>query len=186
MSPFEFVFALVSVITSLAITHMIGGVVELIRSPRPGRIGLVHGLWIYFAFVLVIGNWAALWLTRDRDDWSPSLIAAHIATMITLYAFAALVLPSNEDRADISDFHEREGRRYMIAHLVFTLIAIGLAFVRWEATGEALELRIPALIAVVLGVIGLTVRARAVQLAVAIALVLLVTYFTATNLHIVG
>lgn len=184
MTSFEFVFALVSVITSLALTHMIGGVVSLIRSPRPGRVGLVHGLWIYFAFVLVIGNWAGLWLSRDRADWSPSLVAAQLATMITLYAFAALVLPADDDRSDISDFHQREGRRYMVAHLVFTFIAIALAFVQWRVTGETLRLRVPALIAVVIGIIGLTVRASAVQLAVALALAGLVTFFTATNLHI--
>jgi hypothetical protein len=46
MTPFEFVFALISIITSLALTQIIGGVVAIIR--RKDRAG-------FFAYARAVG-----------------------------------------------------------------------------------------------------------------------------------
>lgn len=181
MTPFEFVFALVSVITSLALTHIIGGVVALIRARR--RISLVHGLWVAVAFLVVIGNWGGLWGQHWRSDWPASLIVAQIVSMTALYAWAALVLPADVDSVG-PDFHEREGRTYMTAHLVFALIVIPLALLRYDTIGEAIGARLPATVAVVLGALALLVRNSLVQLGVAALLCIMAAGYAWSNLHI--
>ena len=76
MTPFEFVFALISIITSLALTQIIAGVVTTIRHRQAGNFSLTHALWVMIAFALVVGNWGALWGTQDnppgrRSAFSP-------------------------------------------------------------------------------------------------------------------
>ncbi|MXO75788.1 hypothetical protein GRI40_11225 [Altererythrobacter aerius] len=60
MTLFESIFAFISIVISLALTHLIAGVVRLVRLAERNRISLIHGCWLWLAFVLVIGNWARL------------------------------------------------------------------------------------------------------------------------------
>lgn len=61
MTSFEFVFGLISIVTSLALTRMLGGCVTLFRRAGHVRLSWRHGLWVATAFMLLIGNWAAFW-----------------------------------------------------------------------------------------------------------------------------
>jgi len=58
MSPFEFIFALISIITSLALTNIIAGVVVIVRHGERSGLSLAHALWMWIGFAVVIGNWA--------------------------------------------------------------------------------------------------------------------------------
>ncbi|MBI3438656.1 MAG: hypothetical protein HY054_08425 [Proteobacteria bacterium] len=58
MTSFDYVMALVSIVTSLALTHLIAGAVSL-RNARSVRFSFVHALWMWSAFATTVGNWAS-------------------------------------------------------------------------------------------------------------------------------
>jgi hypothetical protein len=175
MSPFEFVFAMVSVITSLALVHIVSGVVDLIRHhDRHGFSGL-HGAWVAMAFMLVVSNWASFWPLRTSKEWSSLLVFTALIAMILLYAFTALVMPDSRDgkRIDLSTFHDREGRRYIIANALFAAITLPYAISYYGVSGAAFRDSVPGLIACVLSLLALAFfESRAVQWLVATALLL--------------
>jgi hypothetical protein len=126
MTLFESIFAFISIVTSLALTHMIAGVVTLVRHAERSRISLIHACWLWLAFVLVIGNWAGLIGVQDDPHWPPARIILWLTAMIGLYAFSALVLPDSQpgEPIDLVAFEQTESRRYIFAHNVFAACAL--------------------------------------------------------------
>ena len=183
MTPFEFVFALISIITSLALTQIIAGVVVIIRHRQRGSFSLTHALWICIALAVVVGNWGALWGTRDDSAWPTIRIFAWLISMTSLYAFCALVIPEiDRDRPlDLNDFHEREGRRYIIAHNVFALLAATMAVLVSGVTVESRNFLLPSTIAFVLGTVALLTRGR-VQLVATFPLAILALAYMLVNI----
>jgi hypothetical protein len=186
MTPFEFVFALISVVTSLALTKIITGVVSIIRHEDRHDFSLTHALWIWVAFAVVLGNWAALWTQRTVPDWHAFRLLSWLLSMTSIYAFCALVIPDFEQatRLSLKEFHERESHRYIIAHnivaLMFTVLLV-------EVQGAlTLQLLIShPVIAFALGTVAFFTRGR-VQLAATILLALLVGEFLLGILDIVS
>jgi hypothetical protein len=175
MSTFEFVFAMVSVTTSLALVHIVTGVVALIRHhDRHGFSGL-HAVWMAIAFILVVSNWASFWPLRHSDQWSSLSVFMALIAMILLYAFTALVVPEvrNTDSIDLSTFHEREGRRYISAHALFAAMTLPWAFAYYGVSLTALSDCIPGIIALLLSLVALAFfRSTPAQWVVAILLLI--------------
>jgi hypothetical protein len=174
VTPFEFVLAMISVITSLALVHIVTGVVGLIRHHDRHDFSGVHAIWVLIAFLLIVSNWASFWPLRT-GTWSSLPVFTALITMILLYAFAALVMPETAigKPVDLSTFHEREGRRYIIAHALFAAMTIpwgfayyGTAFRVWQDDG-------PGIIAILLSLAALAFfRVQVVQWAVALLLLI--------------
>ena len=91
MSAFEFFFTLVSLITSLALVHLISGAVDLIRHRDRKGVSGIHLLWMAGAFFLTLGNWANFWLARNTTGWSAIQVLLAVFGLTILYAFAVLV-----------------------------------------------------------------------------------------------
>ncbi len=183
MAPFEFVFALISIITSLALTRIITGVVAIVRHSDRAGFSLTHALWVWVAFAVVIGNWGALWDARTEPDWPAIRILAWLGSMTSLYAFCALVVPEVDRGAplNLQEFHEREGRRYIIAHNAFALLALGLVLVLDGITPQSMVNVVSPLVAFGLGMAALLTRGRP-QLIVSILLAILASLFMLANI----
>jgi hypothetical protein len=184
MTPFEFVFGLISVVTSLALTKIITGVVSIVRHKDRHDFSLTHALWIWVAFAVVIGNWGSLWGERAAPDWNPVHLVAWIASMASLYAFCALVIPDFElgSRLSLKEFHRQEAPRYIIAHNVFALMAILLIVAQSVARPHALAFA-PPTVALALGTAAFFTRGRA-QLVASVLLSLLALVFMFAHLNI--
>ena len=182
MTAFEFVFALISIITSLALTQIISGVVAMIRRRRPGSFSLTHALWVWVAFAVVVGNWAALWGTQDQPQWPAIRVLAWLVSMTSLYAFCALVIPDADDGTplDLTEFHERESRRYILAHNLFALVSAVMTILVSGFTAHSTLFLVPALLAVLFGTAALLTRGRA-QLIATIPSVLLALGYMLIN-----
>lgn len=178
MKPFDFVFGLISVVTSLALTHLVTGIVALIRNGANVRFSWRHAAWTWVAFALVVGNWASFWQSHNVEAWPFHRIMISLAFMISFYAFCALVIPEvvRGEPLDLGEFHEREGKRYIIAHLVFAILAIiALALPTSSFTAGLLAARF-ALLASLLSVAALLTKRVWLQGVVAGCLAVLSTY----------
>lgn len=187
MTPFDFVFALISIISSLALTQIITGVVAIIRHGERASFSLAHAIWIGIAFAVVIGNWGALWSARLEPDWPSYRVLAWVASMTSLYAFCALVVPEIERGTPLNlrAFHAREGSRYIIAHNSFALLAVVLVVTISGITPESLRNLVPASVALALGIAALLTKG-AWQLTASILVAIVATAFMLANINLVA
>ena len=187
MTPFEFVFALISIISSLALTRIITGVIAIIRHRERGGFSLTHALWVWIAFAVVVGNWGALWGARVDPDWPAIRILAWLGSMTSLYAFCALVVPEVDSGSSLNlkEFHEREGRRYIIAHNFFALLALALVLALDGIMAESIFNVGSATVAFALGTAAYFMRGRP-QLIISIVLAMLAATFMLANINILA
>ena len=181
MSAFDLVFGLMSIITSLALTHLLVGFVGLLRSTGRVRVSFLHALWAWSAFASTIGNWASYWPLRTLTSWPAWTVLLTVAIAIFQYVFCALVTPETptEGEIDLNAFHQREPRRYILASVaLFGLaaafaLALGRAkfYSTWWRESEFL------ILGVALGLLALLVKMRWVQTVAAVATAVLFTYY---------
>ncbi len=171
MTSFEFVFGLISVITSLALTQMLSHCVALIRNFDRVRFSWRHACWAASAFMLLIGNWAAFWHVHNVQTWPMTDVLIRLTYVGILYAFCELVMPEagTEGPLDLREYHAREGHRYKLLLLVFTTVVI-LALVR-SATGFVNWLEMAKFAILAEANVLLALRARSVRLDTATAVV---------------
>jgi hypothetical protein len=187
MTPFEFIFALISIITSLALTNIIAGVVVVVRHGERGGMSLSHALWMWIGFAVVVGNWGALWSTQVDPHWPLLRVSVWLLLMTSLYAFCALVVPEvdRDKPLNLRDFHEREGRRYILVHNVFALLALLLVLALSGVTAASTRYLVPSTVAFALGTVALFTRGR-VQLAATVPLALLAAIYMVVNLSLLS
>ena len=172
MTLFESIFAFISIVTSLALTHLIAGVVKLVRHAERGRLSFIHACWLWLAFVLVIGNWAGLIGVQDDPHWPPVRIILWLLAMISLYAFSALVLPDPQpgESIDLVAFEQAESRRYIFAHNVFAACALLLIFGVRGFDPALVRIAIFPLAALALGVLAMVAGPRWLRAWIAVVL----------------
>jgi len=190
MTIFEFVFGMISVITSLALTRLLSGCVGLYRHAAQIRFSWRHACWIAVALMVLIGNWASFWQRRDWQVWGPLDVLIPLVFIGVLYAFCDLVMP-DEPKAgqvlDLRDYHAQQGRRYKAMHLVFATLAL-LVIARSSSDFEHwLDGAMFALVAAVSTAVALRARRVWLDTLAAIVLVMLAPLFMWASLqHLSG
>lgn len=126
MTVFEFVYGFMSIVTGLAVTHILTGFVALARNARKVRFSLVHGLWAWSAFATTIGNWAASWESRTLPSWPAWTVLLTLATAIGQYAVCAFVTPEidESEKIDLAEFHRTKGVFYLWAFFALGIVAL--------------------------------------------------------------
>lgn len=189
MTSFEFVFGMISVITSLALTRLLSGCVGLYRHAEHVRFSFRHACWTAMAFMLLIGNWAQFWRFRDIQAWGALDVLAPLVFVGVLYAFCDLVMPDEPREGqllDLRDHHARQGRRYKTMQLVFSVLALlviaqnSSSFGRWLAASNF------ALIAATCTLVALRTRHAWLDTAAAVVLVSMAPIFMWMNLQGLG
>lgn len=169
MTLFDSIFALISIVTSLALAQLITGVVDVARRIDRAKISPTHAAWVWLAFVLVIGNWAALFGAQADPEWPPVRILLWLLAMVSLYAFTALVLPPvrGGEVLDLRQFERRYGRSYIVAHNIFAVC--GLLLIVGVRGFDVVYLRLALFpfVALVLGIIAMWATRRWLQALVA-------------------
>lgn len=186
MTSFEFVFGMISVITSLALTRLLGGGVELLRHAARVRPSFRHACWTANAAMVLVGNWASFWNRRGIESWGAMDVLMPLVFIGVLYAFCALLVPDaprDGETLDLREYHTRHGRRYVATHLVFALLALLAIAVRSTSAGAWLHDASFALAATALTVIALVTRRAWLDILAAIALVALSAGFMWSRLE---
>lgn len=186
MTSFEFVFGLLSVVTSLALTQMLSGCVALYRNADRVRPSWRHALWTLTAFTVLIGNWAAFWRMRDTQVWSMLDVLSPLVFTSVLYAFCDMVLPDRQAEGkviDLREYHAKEGQRYKLLNIAFAVLAmiylihVSSNFEQW------LQRSVFALAAALIGMVALRARSVWLDTAAAIAMVVLGVIFMTQHLQ---
>lgn len=190
MTAFEVVFGLLTMITSLALAHLLNGFVIVLRNACRVRFSVLHGLWSWIAFAVLIGNWASFWGMRTVDSWPASTVLLLVVVGTIQYAFCALVTPEMpaEGELDLGEFHARAHRLYilaliglMIASLVLNVLLGGLQI--YESWWRDSVLTIAGML---LSVVAFFVSARWVQMGATILIGAIVTYYLVVTCNVVA
>ena len=101
MSFFEYTSVMVAVVLALGIARILSAVGELLVERRSTRAYWVHGLWLFFYFLLHLRIWWGYWDVRDSP---PTLLPAFIFMLLgpaLAYLGAYLLVPGHfPDDAD--------------------------------------------------------------------------------------
>ena len=189
MSSFEFVFGLISVITSLALTRMLSGIVSLYRRADRLRLSWRHALWTATALMVLLGNWSALWGLRNIQAWGVLDVLIPLLYTAVLYAFCDLVMPDEQadsDVVDLREFHLREGKRYKMVQLVFAVVVIGVLAHLSNSVSEWLGKSVFAIAAAVIGAVALRARSTWLDTASSLALTALAVGFMVSRLQVLS
>ena len=180
MTSFEFVFGMISVITSLALTRLLSGCVGLYRHAGHVRFSWRHACWTAMAFMLLLGNWAAFWKMHDVEVWSGLDILMPLLFVGVLYAFCDLVMPEEPRDGqwlDLREYHALQGHRYKTVQLVFSLLALLVIARRADGLGDWFTSSRFALVAAACCVVALVTRRVWLDTAMAIVLVAMAPVF---------
>jgi len=130
MTAFEIVFALLTMITSLALAHLLNGFAIILRNASRVRFSALHALWSWIAIALLIGNWASYWEMRLVSSWPAWAVLLIVANFTIQYIFCALVTPETPEvgTLDLEAFHEHAHRRYILALIALLLASLVLNF----------------------------------------------------------
>ncbi len=190
MTSFEFVFGMISVITSLALTRLLSGCVSLYRHAEMIRFSWRHAFWTATAFMVLVGNWAQFWRFRSIQVWHPLDVLSPLIFVGLLYAFCELVMPEEPKDGqllDLCEYHTRQGRRYKTMHLAFAIAALVVITTRVTAFGEWLHSSGFGLIAAMATVVALWTRRVWLDTMAAIVLVSMAPIFMWKHLeHLAG
>ena len=190
MTAFEFVFALISIITSLALTHLLSGFVRVLRYAGRVRFSAVHLLWAWAAFTVTIGDWASYWGFHALTSWPAWTVLFTVALMIVQYVFCSFVTPEvpEEGEIDLVAFHQREHRRYTLAAIALFALAMVFDLVLGGSNFYAAWWRDSALslLGAALGLLTLISGAYWVQLSAAALLAAICTYFMIVTCNVVA
>jgi hypothetical protein len=190
MSIFEFVLGFVSIITSLALTHLIIGLVGLIRNAGRVKFSLVHAGWFFAAFASTIANWASAWDLRSMTDFPNWSVLLLVLVTLARYAFCAFVTPeiAPAGKIDLAAFHQQEGPRYLTALLVTLILAQAVNFSYGAADffDNSLRDSMLALASVAAVLLGLLVRAQWAQLLAVAIVVSAYSYYLSVATDLIG
>lgn len=190
MSVFEFVFGLFSIVVSLALTHLLAAVADLIRNRRRVRFSFVHALWMWSAFCVTIGNWAGMWAFRSFPAWPVWSILLMTLVVVACYFICYLVAPETrqEGPIDLPDFHVRERGSYLAAFLALSLLSLGANPIFHTVAGLTAWLRdsVIASIALTFVIAPMVFKEKWLQVVSAIITAALATYFMAASTNIAG
>jgi hypothetical protein len=185
MTSFEFVFGMISVITSLALARLLSGCVGLYRHAEHVRFSFRHGCWTAMAFMLLLGNWAQFWRFHDIGAWGVPDVLIPLLFVGVLYAFCDLVMPGEPKEGqvlDLREYHERQGRRYKTMQLAFSVMAMLVvarstgSLERWFTASSF------AMVAAACTILALRTRRVWLDTAAAVVLVLMAPVFMWLNL----
>lgn len=180
MSLFEFVLAFSSVISALALGHLLAGAVHILRRRERVVFSLTHALWMWSILAMTMGNWAADWSLRSLTEWPAWTVLWLITSKIAQYVLCVFVTPEfsgAEEKIDLVAFHEREGRNYLWAMIGFCIIALMFNVTFSGFYGSWLRDSVITIIAAGLTLLAIFVKARPVQVGAAACFAALSTYF---------
>jgi len=126
MNTFEYVSVILSVVVSLAFTHLLAGVVRFIHA-RGVKFSLVYAGWLLLLVFWCVDYWFSVWHARGVEVWTLPFVAFLLLMATVLYIACGLAVPNEadaKDGLDLGAFHDANRRRFLSAVIAYELLMI--------------------------------------------------------------
>ena len=126
MTTFEYVSVILSVVVSLAFTHLLTGVARIIQTPGV-RFSFAYAGWLALLVFWCVDYWFSLWQSRNADVWTFGYVAFLLLMATVLYLACGLATPGEAElanRKDLAEFHALNRRKFLGALLVYQVLSI--------------------------------------------------------------
>jgi len=126
MHAYEFVLLLLSFVYAAAVTHILSVAGEIIIASKRVRASWFNAGWMCAALLFTCAWWIGLWDLHTEETWSVGSIAFYFLVAAGIYLNARLVSPRIPERGeiDLRAFHAEEGRKYLVAYTVLSVVTI--------------------------------------------------------------
>ena len=176
MRPFEYISVLLSIVISLALAHLLNGIARIIENGFR-RFSIPLAQWIAFCLFLCVDYWFSIWHARDESAWTLGYVCQLLLQAAVIYIASRLIVPTPiaDQTIDLTAFFESNRRKFMGVLVVLAVIN--------EATNltlggfSSLVLGLMVIAWVVLFTAAWIWKSQSVQLAVAVANVVLTAYY---------
>jgi len=164
MTEFEYVAVLVSIILGLGITHLLAGVARTIHRRAEAKPDALHSLWAATTFWTLVLNWWVFYQSRTFTDWSFGVFLVVIVWAVLIYLMVVVLYPPDmAEGEDYGTVFERNRGWFLGLFVASALTDIGLTALRGDLFDPPQYLPFVGHF-VVLGILGLVIRARRFQL----------------------
>lgn len=168
MEAFGYVSVIISVVIGLGLSHVLKGVVELVKARRRVRFYWVHTVWVALIFVGHIFLWWTMWNLRLMRDWNFFSFLLLLLAPILLYVAAAFLVPRVEpgERLDLREYFYENRPAFFVTNAAFT----GLMSVEnWLLTGRLSPPTVTAIFALWFTLLCVSAVVRSVRYHAAVA-----------------
>ena len=120
MTRFEFLYLVISLITTLVATDTMRSWAAMLRRRASVQFYWIHVAWSVLILFVLIQNWWTFWQYRVIEDWSFFAMAALIGNFLLLAITVSVVTPARQfgERLDLKNFF------YEVSPVFFSLIAV--------------------------------------------------------------
>lgn len=122
MTGNDLISVLVSIVISLAIAHLLGGIGRIMRAPKV-TFSVLQGAWVVFLLLECVSFWVSTALTREPSWTYPGVLRAFF-TSAALYLSCWLILPEEtpKEAIDLDAFYDANRRRFLEIQLIYNLM----------------------------------------------------------------
>jgi hypothetical protein len=122
MTPFEYVSVLLSIVISLALTHLLIGITKIIKA-GVSRWSIPLVGWIGFMAFMCVDYWFSVWHARNDPVWSLGFVCFLLLLGAILFVNCWLIVPEVEIKEPVDlAAHHAAVRRKFLTGLFFYLI----------------------------------------------------------------
>ncbi len=147
MEAFGYVSVILSVVIGLGLSHLLTGLVELIKARRRVRFYWVHLVWVALTFVGHVFLWWTMWNLRLMKAWAFFTFLLLLMGPVLLFAAAAFLVPKVEPEKPLDlreHFYENRGGFFGTSAAFTTLMSAE----NWLLTGRGSPAAVTATFAV--------------------------------------
>ena len=178
MRPFDFIILFFSFGYALALTQLLFAAAKMVRHRDVLVFSWAHFLWMLAALCQLLANWIELWDFHGTASIPIGVVGIGFSIVVVIYFICALVAPDFDDgdTYDLKDFHARQGRTYIGAFLVLLVQSLLVNFLAGAGAGiqNWAKQNLVVLVLILLALLALFVKARWVQIACPLAIILVV------------
>jgi len=136
MTPYEYLTVFISVVTGLAVVHLLSGISLILDTRVKERVDWIHAVWTANVFVTALLVWWFNFGLTEVRVWSLPHFLTLVAYSVVLYLLAALLYPvRGSEIVDFrAHFEENRGRFFLLA-LAFQFVDFTDALLERQALG---------------------------------------------------
>jgi hypothetical protein len=125
MSPFDYISVVLAVVVGLGLSHLLLGIVEMLRHRGRMRFYWIHSIWIALTFISIVYLWWTIWNFRKLASWNFFSFLLLLLQPVLLFIAAAFVVPAGgESESDMSAFYYRNRRGIFGTFAAFLALVI--------------------------------------------------------------